>query len=93
MSDEDPVVVRHRGVLGGRPVFRGTRCQAELLFENLAEGYSLDEIVEAFPTLDRDDLRTALRQSMTMLMDTAPDVTPLDAEASKREETGLVAAR
>ena len=85
---EEPVVVRHDRILGGRPTFRGTRCQAELLFENLAEGYSIDEILQEFPTLDREDLRTALMQAMTMLMEAAPNVTP---KASS--EPRLVSAR
>ena len=62
--------------MDGRPVFRGTRVQVELLFENLAEGYSVDEIIENFPTLDREDLRKALFQACELLKETAPD-TPL----------------
>lgn len=83
-ASEESVVVRHERILGGRPVFRGTRVQVELLFENLAEGYSVDEIVENFPTLDRDDLGAALRQACEALKRSAADVTPthgLDALA------------
>lgn len=70
----EPVIVRQEGVLGGRPTFRGTRCQAELLFENLAEGYSIDDILDAFPTLDRADLQSALLEAMDVLMERAPQV-------------------
>ena len=70
----EPVIVRQRGVLGGRPTFRGTRCQAELLFENLATGYSIDDLLEAFPTLDRRDLQSALLEAMELLMERAPEV-------------------
>lgn len=70
--DSDPVVVRRKGVLGGRPIFRGTRVQVETLFENLADGHSLDEIVENFPTLDRSDLRAALIQACEALKEAAP---------------------
>lgn len=80
----DPVVVRHERVLGGRPVFRGTRVQVELLFENLAEGYSLDEIVENFPTLDRADVQIALAQACEALKRAAPDVTEPKATADAR---------
>lgn len=75
-ASEESVVVRHERILGGRPVFRGTRVQVELLFENLADGYSVDEIIENFPTLDRDDLRAALRQACDVLKRSATDVTP-----------------
>jgi uncharacterized protein (DUF433 family) len=35
------------GVMGGRLVFRGTRIPVEVLFENLADGMSLDRAVAA----------------------------------------------
>ena len=35
-------------VMGGRLVFRGTRIPVEVLFENLADGMSLDEILDAY---------------------------------------------
>ena len=43
-------------VMGGRRVFRNTRVPVEVLFENLADGMSLDEILEQYETLDRDDV-------------------------------------
>jgi len=73
-SRSKPVIVRQEGVLGGRPTFRGTRVQAEILFENLADGYSIDEIAESFPTLDRDELRLALKQACELIISAAPSV-------------------
>ncbi|SFL46906.1 DUF433 domain-containing protein [Methylobacterium pseudosasicola] len=43
-------------IMGGRRVFRGTRVPVEVLFENLADGLSVDEILDAYQTLDRDDV-------------------------------------
>ena len=40
-------------VLGGTPVFTGTRVPVAVLFENLADGMALDEILDAYPTLTR----------------------------------------
>ena len=73
LSPDKAAVVRTPGVLGGRPVFRGTRVQAELLFENLAEGYSLEEILENFPTLHRADLQQAILQAGELIKAAAPD--------------------
>ena len=42
------VIVRDPDILGGRPVFRGTRVPVEVLFENLEDGLSIDEIIEAY---------------------------------------------
>jgi len=57
------VITRDPDILGGRPVFRGTRVPVEVLFENLKDGLSLDEIVEAYPSLSRDDLIACLEES------------------------------
>ena len=73
MADKtESVVIRNDRILGGRPIFRGTRVQVEILFENLADGYSLDEIIENFPTLEREDLRAALMQACEALKRSAP---------------------
>lgn len=50
-------------VMGGRPVFRGTRIPVEILFENLADGLSLDEILDAYPTLNREDAIAAIEMA------------------------------
>jgi uncharacterized protein (DUF433 family) len=68
------VVIRDPQVLGGRPTFRGTRVQVETLFENLAEGYSLDEILESFPTLDRADVKRAILQAGEFVSKAAPEL-------------------
>ena len=41
-------------VLGGQPVFKGTRVPVESLFLNLEKGISLDEFLEDFPTVSRE---------------------------------------
>ncbi len=42
------------GILGGQPVFKGTRVPVESLFMHLGEGISLNEFLEDFPTVTRD---------------------------------------
>jgi len=83
-DDNAPVVIRDRGVLGGRPTFRGTRVQAEILFENLANGYSIDEIIYNFPTLDRGDVQAALLQACEALKLNAPDINPVREDEPSR---------
>ena len=59
----EELVVSKPDVLGGQPVFRNTRVPVAVLFDNLADGLSLDEILDSYPTLDRDDLVAVLRQA------------------------------
>ena len=40
-------------VLGGTPVFTGTRVPVESLFDHLESGSSIDEFLEDFPTVQR----------------------------------------
>ena len=47
-------------VMGGRLVFRNTRIPVEVLFENLADGLSLDEILDTYPGLQRTDVIAAI---------------------------------
>ena len=42
-------------VMSGSPVFRGTRVPIDALWNNLADGMSLDEFLDSFPTVRRED--------------------------------------
>ena len=54
-------------VCGGKPVFEGTRITAQSVIDFLAAGDSTDDILEAYPTLEREDVLAALRFSSRML--------------------------
>lgn len=41
-------------ILGGVPVFKGTRVPIKTLFEYLENDYSLEEFLECFPSVTRD---------------------------------------
>lgn len=56
----DEIITSDPGVMGGRRVFRGTRVPVEVLFENLADGMSVDEILSEYETLNRDDVLRVL---------------------------------
>jgi len=47
--------------MGGAPCFRGTRVPVSVVFDNLADGMTVDEILVNWPTLDRADLIAVLR--------------------------------
>jgi len=50
----------HPGVLQGKPVIRGTRIPVELLLRKLAEGATIEDLLDAYPRLSRDDVRGVL---------------------------------
>jgi uncharacterized protein (DUF433 family) len=53
---------------GGEPIFRGTRVPVATLFEHLEEGYSLQEFLDGFPTVDRRDLLALLREAHSFVV-------------------------
>jgi uncharacterized protein (DUF433 family) len=57
---DTPLFTSDPEVMGGRLVFRGTRIPIEVLFENLADGMSLDEVLDAYPGLRREDAVAAI---------------------------------
>jgi uncharacterized protein (DUF433 family) len=56
------LITTNPNVLGSRPVFRDRRVPVEIVFENLADGLSLDEIVTSYPSLNREDVIAVIEQ-------------------------------
>ena len=48
------LIVIDQEILGGQPVFRGTRVPIETLFDHLEAGVSLEEFLEDFPTVTKE---------------------------------------
>lgn len=66
-EEGENVVVRDPEILGGTPVFKGTRVPARILFEYLADGLTLDYFLESFPTVEREQAVALLRQGALWL--------------------------
>jgi len=47
-------------VCNGRPVVRGTRIAVQTVLEFLAAGDSIEEVLEEYPTLVREDVQACL---------------------------------
>lgn len=47
-------------VMLGKPVIRGTRIPVELLLRKLAEGATMEALLDAYPRLTVEDIRAAL---------------------------------
>ena len=51
---QELLVNRSDEILGGTPVFAGTRVPVQTLFDYLQEGDSLDEFLDDFPAVSRE---------------------------------------
>jgi len=47
-------------VMLGKPVIQGTRITVELIVRKLGEGMSVDDLLQAYPRLTKDDVQAAL---------------------------------
>lgn len=51
---ETPLIQRSDNILGGTPVFAGTRVPVKTLFDYLEEGETLDEFLDDFPAVSKE---------------------------------------
>ena len=58
--DTGDLITMDPEILGGVPVFKGTRVPIKTLFEYLENDYSLEEFLECFPSVTRDLARQVL---------------------------------
>ena len=54
-------------VCNGRPAVRGKRIAVQSLLEFLAAGDSVDEVLQAFPVLTRDDVQACLDSASRLM--------------------------
>ena len=54
-------------VMLGKPVIRGTRVTVELLLGKLSEGVTIQELLEAYPHLTKEDILAALSYSADVI--------------------------
>ena len=58
----DPLrrITHDPAVMGGRPCIRGMRVTVSTILGLLASGHSHDQVLEAYPYLEKDDIQAAL---------------------------------
>lgn len=54
-------------ILGGQPVFNGTRVPVETLFDHLEAGVSLEEFLDDFPTVTKEQAVATLEIANKLL--------------------------
>ena len=60
-------IVMQPGILGGKPVIRGTRISVEHLLGVLSSGMSQDDVLADYPHLSREDLLAALHYAENLV--------------------------
>ena len=73
MAEPNIVIHRDPEILGGTPVFLGTRVPVRILFEYLEAGDSLEVFLDEFPSVRREQAIAALELAREVV---APDAHP-----------------
>ena len=68
MPTPTEIIVRDPEILGGSPVFRGTRVPFQALIDYLEGGQSLSEFLDDFPTVTREAAIAALEAAKSLLV-------------------------
>ena len=55
-------------VLGGTPVFRGTRVPVQTLIEYLEGGQTIDDFLDGFPTVAREQIIAFLEEAKARML-------------------------
>ena len=62
------VITRDPAILGGTPIFRGTRVPVQALFDYLEGGDTLEDFLQGFPTVSREAAVAALEEAKELLL-------------------------
>ena len=62
------VIMSDPGVMGGTPVFRGTRVPVQTLVDYLEAGDSISEFLKGFPTVSREQVVAVLEEVKERLL-------------------------
>ena len=75
MADLSSVIRRDPAILGGTPVFAGTRVPVRILIEFLSAGDSLDDFLDSYPSVSREQAVAALEVAGELLLTRIPQMT------------------
>jgi uncharacterized protein (DUF433 family) len=69
MSSATPTLITSSpDILGGTPVFAGTRVPVQTLIDYLEGGETIDDFLEGFPTVTRDQVIAFLEEAKTRML-------------------------
>ena len=68
---QEEIIHSNPEVLGGTPVFTGTRVPVRSLFDHLEAGDSIDDFLDGFPSVSRDQVIALLEISQERVLEPA----------------------
>jgi uncharacterized protein (DUF433 family) len=60
-------IIRDPGILGGKPVIAGTRISVQLILEKLRDGWTIEDLLDDYPHLTREQIIASLAYAADVL--------------------------
>ena len=82
MSDEKLMsrITADPKIFGGKPIIRGMRISVELIVSLLAQGQTVEELMEDYPDLEPEDIRACLAYAHAVIARDSLDSVQVAAE-------------
>lgn len=64
----EKIIIKNPKIMGGEPVFRGTRVPFKILTDYLEGGDSLDHFLAQYPSVSREDAIAAIEEARISLV-------------------------
>jgi uncharacterized protein (DUF433 family) len=74
MRTEFPRITRNPAVMTGKPCIRGMRITVGVILGQLSAGKSVDDLLDDFPYLEREDILEALAYAASRISDSQLDL-------------------
>jgi uncharacterized protein (DUF433 family) len=68
MPNNNSIISTSPDVMGGTPVFAGTRVPVQTLLDYLKAGESIDDFLDGFPTVNREQVVAFLEEAGKQLV-------------------------
>lgn len=72
-NTSDNLVISNPEILGGTPVFNGTRVPVKFLFDYIESGETVDEFIFNFPSVTKDQALQLLEFAQKLIFQQVPD--------------------
>ncbi len=68
-------IIVDRKIMVGKPIIKGTRIPVDVIIRRIADGMTIDEILDEYPNLTKEDIEAALEYSAMVI--SGEDVVPV----------------
>jgi uncharacterized protein (DUF433 family) len=66
-DDTSSLITSDPAILGGKPVIAGTRISVQLILEKLRDGWSLQDLLDDYPHLTREQIIAAIAYAASVM--------------------------